>query len=228
MLNEDLIQSLADDCDPVRPLPHPASRAIAWFVISLGYVAIVVGYMSLRPDFSAKIADPQYAVEVASAFLTSIMAAAGAFCAGCPGRLIWERLAPLPFILLWIGALAVGGWRDVNAFGVAGLVAHSDIACLPSIFAISIPPAILILLMARQAAPIAPFVTAGLAALAATSLAAAALRLSFRQDAAVSICIWQFGSVILLSGVAALFGRKLLRWTMRDEFVAAFRQGYRR
>jgi hypothetical protein len=199
-------------------------RALVWFGISLCYVAVVVATMGLRPDFSSKVMDPQYATEVAAAFLTSMMAAAGAFCAGCPGRPIWERFAPVPFLLMWVGALGVGFRRDLNAFGLSGVAPHSDIAYLPTIFAISFPAALLILSMVRRGAPIAPVLTTGLGTLASTALAAAVLRLCFKQDAAASVCLWQFGSVVLLTGIASLFGRFLLRWTMRDELIAAVRE----
>jgi hypothetical protein len=224
MLNEDLIRTLSENCAPIRPLAHPAWRALAWIAISLCYVALVVAFMGLRPDFLSKLADPQFATEVAAAFLTSVVAAAGAFSAGCPARPAWERFAAGFFFLIWAGALVVGCWRDVAAFGMSGLLSHSDVYCLPTILAISIPAAFLILVMVRRGAPIAPFVTIGLAALASTALAAAALRLSFRQDAAVSVCIWQFGSVVLLTGIASLFGRVLLHWTMRDELLASLHE----
>ncbi|MFO1124313.1 MAG: DUF1109 domain-containing protein [Methylocystis sp.] len=227
MLNEALIKTLTQNCAPIRPLAHPARRALVWFTVSLCYVGVVVAFMGLRPDFLFKVADPQFATEVVAAFLTSVVAAAGAFSAGCPARPIWERFAAGIFLFVWVGALAVGCWRDVDAFGVSGLLSHSDIDCLPTILAISIPAALLILSMVKRGAPIAPFVTIGLAALASTALAAGALRLSFRQDAAVSVCIWQFGSVVLLTGVASLFGRVLLHWTMRDELIASF-QAHRR
>ncbi|HEY8126610.1 MAG TPA: DUF1109 domain-containing protein [Methylocystis sp.] len=227
MLNQDLIETLTENCAPIRPLAHPAWRALIWFAVSLCYVGVVVAIMGVRPDFLAKITDPQFATELAAAFLTSVVAAAGALSAGCPARPIWERLAAGLFFLLWAGALAVGCWRDVGAFGLSGLLAHSDIYCLPAILAISIPAALLILSMVKRGAPIAPFVTIGLAALASTALAAAALRLSFRQDAAVSVCIWQFGSVVLLTGIASLFGRALLHWTKRDQLIASF-QAHRR
>ncbi|MGD9543476.1 MAG: NrsF family protein [Methylocystis sp.] len=227
MLNEDLIRALTENCAPIRPLAHPALRALGWFAVSLCYVAAVVAMMGLRPDILAKIADPRFATEVGAAFLTSLVAAAGAFSAGCPARPIWERFAAGLFCLIWAGALVVGCWRDIAAFGLSGLLSHSDVYCLPTILAMSIPAAILILSMVKRGAPIAPFVTIGLAALASTALAAAALRLSFRQDAAVSVCIWQFGSVVLLTGLASLFGRVLLHWTLRDELIASF-QGHRR
>lgn len=227
MLNEELIKTLAENCAPVRPLAHPFRRALVWFLLSLCYVAVVVALMGVRPDFLAKLADPQFATELAAAFLTSVVAAAGAFSAGCPARPIWERFAAGVFLFVWVGALAVGCWRDIASFGLAGLLSHSDIYCVPTILAISIPAALLILSMVKRGAPTAPFVTIGLAALASTALAAAALRVSFRQDAAASVCIWQFGAVVLLTGIATLFGRALLHWTMRDALLASF-QAHRR
>jgi hypothetical protein len=224
MQKEELIRALTEDCAPVRPLAHPVWRALLWFAVSLCYVSVVVAGMRLRPDLAAKLTDSQYSVEVAAGFLTSVTAAAGAFCSGSPGRPPWERFAPLPFLLIWIGALGVGCWRDLSAFGLSGLVSHSDFECLPTIFAISVPIALLILAMVRRGAPVAPFLTIGQAALAATALAASGLRLSFKQDAEVSVCIWQFGAVLLLTGIATLFGRLLLRWTTRDAFLTAHRR----
>ncbi|HEY8071628.1 MAG TPA: NrsF family protein [Methylocystis sp.] len=71
--------------------------------------------------------------------------------------------------------------------------------------------------MIRRGAPIAtPMTTTGLATLAATSIAAAALLLFHEQDASVMVLVWQFGSVLVLTGLGALFGRRLLRWRTAD------------
>ena len=66
--------------------------------------------------------------------------------------------------------------------------------------------------MIRRGAPIAPTTTTGLATLAATSIAAAALLLFHEQDVSVMALVWQFGSAPALTGLGALFGRQLLRW----------------
>jgi hypothetical protein len=222
MNREDLIRRLIDDCAPVRPLAHPAWRALVWFGASLCYLALVVHFVGRRPELFVTIADPRYSAEVAAMFLTSAMAAAGAFCAGCPGRAIWERSAPVPFLLIWIGALALGCWRDRH---IPGLASYANIACLRTIAAMSIPSALVILSMVRRGAPIAPATTVGLAALAATSMAAAVYRLSFEQDMAQSAGFCPFVAVLAMSGLASLFGRRLLRWTTRDELVAAVQRG---
>lgn len=80
------------------------------------------------------------------------------------------------------------------------------------IVAISIVPALLIYIMIRRAAPIAPITTTALATLAAAALAAAALRLFHPQDVSIMVLVWQFGSVALLAGLGALFGQYLLPW----------------
>ncbi|WP_246720742.1 hypothetical protein [Methylocystis sp. H4A] len=38
----------------------------------------------------------------------------------------------------------------------------------------------------------------------------------------MSVCIWQFGSIVLLTGIASLFRRALLHWTRREELIASF------
>lgn len=223
MQTDQLIHALSTNCPPVRPVAHPAWRTIGWFAVSLVCVAASAAAMGLRPDLGSKLGDLKFLTEVGAAFLTSLMAAAAAFCAGCPGRAIWERFAPVPFMALWLGSLGEGCWSDWRHFGLAGLAIHPDLKCLAVIPAISILPTILIFVMIRRGAPIAPISTTGLAALAATSLAAAALRLLHSQDASIMVLFWQFGSVIVLAGFEALFGPLLLRWKTREEVLAGYR-----
>lgn len=225
MRTEELIRTLAKDCQPVRPLAHPAWRALIWFMLALVYAAVVVAAIGLRADISAKLADWKFMTEVGAPLAASMMAAAGAFCAGCPGRPLWERLAPLPFLALWLGSLGEGCWSDWLVHGAAGLAVRADFKCFPAILAISVAPSILIFVMARRGAPIAPVITTGLAALAAAALAAAALRLFHTEDASVMVLVWQFGSVAALTGLEALFGPLFLRWTTREEALASDGRG---
>jgi hypothetical protein len=212
MKTEELIRTLAANAAPVRRLPHPALRAIVWLTISTVYIAGFVWVMGLRPDIATKLAEPRFLVEVGGAYLTSMMAAAAAFCASCPGRPVWERFAPLPFLVVWLATLGEGCWRDWLRYGPEGLTLQLDYLCFPSILIVSVAPAIVIFLMIRRAAPIAPITTTALATLAAAALAAAALRLFHTQDASLMVLVWQFGSVALLAGIASLFGQYLLPW----------------
>ncbi len=214
MKTEDLIQTLSQDA-AVQRLPHPGWRALIWLAVSTAYVAGFVAVMGLRPDIAEKLAEPRFLIEVGAAYMTSMMAAAAAFCAGCPGRPLWERYAPVPFLIVWLASLGEGCWRDWVRSGPDGLIFQPDFICFPIILVISIIPTLLIFIMIRRAAPIAPIATTALATLAAASLAAAAVRLFHAQDASLMVLVWQFGSVALLAGLGALFGRSLLRWPVR-------------
>ncbi|NJO23897.1 MAG: DUF1109 domain-containing protein [Sphingomonadales bacterium] len=212
MQPEELVKILAADAKPVQRLASPMVRLLIWLGISIAYAALVVWLMGLRPDIAAKLADTRFAVELAATFMTSVLAAAAAFCAGCPGRPIWERFAPLPALALWFWSLGEGCWRSFAAGGTEGLSFRLDFVCLPSILLVSIVPGALMLKMIRRGAPIAPVTTTALAALAAGALGAAALRLFHAEDASVMVLAWQFGSVVLLASLGALSGRHLLPW----------------
>ena len=212
MQPEDLVKILAADAKPVRRLSSPMVRLLIWLGISVAYAAAIVWLMGLRPDIHSRLADTRFAIELAATFMTSVLAAAAAFCAGCPGRPIWERFAPLPALGLWFWSLGEGCWRTFVASGAEGLAFRLDFVCLPSILLVSVVPGALMLKMIRQGAPIAPVTTTALAALAAGALGATALRLFHAQDASMMVLVWQFGSVALLAGLGALIGRQLLPW----------------
>lgn len=212
MRPEDLIDALAADAKPVRHLASPMVRVGLWLAVSASYVALIVWVMGLRPDIGSRLADTRFVLELGATFLTSVLAAMAAFCAGCPGRPVWERFAPLPALALWIGSLGEGCWRSLVQGGAQGVPLQFDFVCFPSILLVSIVPGALILTMIRQGAPIAPVTTMALAMLAAAALGATALRLFHAQDASVMVLVWQFGSVAMLAGLGALTGRHVLRW----------------
>jgi hypothetical protein len=216
MQSEELVRRLAASALPVRRLPHPIWRAATWFALSLLYTAVLVFAVGWRPDLSARLAEPRFLVEIVSALLTAMMAAAAVFCASCPGRPLWERFGAFPFLVAWLASLGEGCRRDWLLFGPDGLSVQPDFSCFTAIVAASAPPAILIFVMARRGAPIAPISTAALATLAASAIGAAALRLFHEQDSSVMALIWQFGSVLALTAIGALFGRRLLRWRTVD------------
>lgn len=212
MQSEELVKILAADAKPVRRLPSPMVRLLIWLGISIAYAALVVWLMGLRPDILSKLGNARFVVELSATFMTSVLAAAAAFCAGCPGRPIWERFAPMPALGLWFWSLGEGCWQSFAASGAEGLSFRIDFVCLPSILLVGILPGAVILKMIRQGAPIAPTTTTALATLAAAALGATALRLFHEQDASVMVLVWQFGSVVLLASLGALTGRRLLRW----------------
>src|SRR5262245_7733121 len=97
--------ALAADAAPVRRLASPMVRLGLWLAVSVTYVSVIVGVMGLRPDLPARLTEARFDAELGATLMTSVLAAAAAFCAGCPGRPIWERFAPLPALGLWFLSL---------------------------------------------------------------------------------------------------------------------------
>jgi len=221
MRSEDLIKALATDAAPVRRLASPMARLGVWLTASAAYTGVIVAIMGVRPDLPLRLTDPHFAIELSATFMTSMLAAAAAFCAGCPGRPIWERFAPLPALALWFFSLGEGCRQSIVHAGALGLRFQLDFLCFPSILLVSIVPGTLILVMIRHGAPIAPVSTSALAALAAAALGATGLRLFHEQDASAMILVWQFGSVALLACLGALAGRKILPWPLPGAAVLA-------
>lgn len=220
MKNEDLIVELAASAGPSRPLAAPGRRLLYWLIPTLGLMAVVVWVMGVRADIGQKLGEPKFVTEVIAALLTGILAAFAALCCVQPGQPLWERFVPLAPLTLWLMSLGEGCWRTLVRSESNGISFMPDPICFPAILMVGTIPAIALFSMMRRGAPMAPVTTTAHAALAASAMGAAALRLFHPQDASLMVLVWQFGSVVLLTGVASLFGRRLLRWRNLETAVA--------
>jgi len=209
---ERLIEALAARAEPVKRLPHPAWRALIWMTLASASVIAIVLYWGVRSDLAQKLGEPRFVIEVAAALLTSMMAAAAAFCSGCPGRPLWERFAPLPFLVVWLASLGAGCWTFLTSSAATSQAFGIDLTCSQLILVLSLAPAAIMFVMIRRGAPIAPLTTAGLGTLAATALAAVGLRFFHAQDTSLMLLVWQFGTVLVLTAAGALIGQWLQPW----------------
>ncbi|MQA66166.1 MAG: DUF1109 family protein [Alphaproteobacteria bacterium] len=209
---DNLIRRLAAGCVGTASLPSPQRRMLSWFAASIPYVALVVLVMSPRPDLFDKVMDTRFVIEQSGALLTALTAAMAAFCATIPGLPTWRLLLPLAPLALWVGSLGQGCLSALFERGTAALKLMPDLICFPAILMVSLLPAILMITMLRRGAPLMPKITVAYGALAATALGNFGLRLFHPQDASLMVLVWQFGTVVILTAFASLFGRRLLRW----------------
>ena len=168
--------------------------------------------MSPRDDLAAKLSEIRFLVEQGAAFATAVLAAIAAFSLGIPGRSRWWAVLPLPALGLWLASLGQGCWRAWVELGAAGLVLRPDFVCFPAIVAAGAVPGVVMVLMLRRGAPLAPRLAVMLVALAAAALGDFGLRLFHPQDASVMILVWQIGTVALLSLLGNMVGPRLLVW----------------
>lgn len=210
--SSELIGRLSDRVSRVKRLPKPWKRAAFWLVCSLPYIAMVVFAMGVRSDIAAKAGDTRYLIEQSAAFLTALLAAYAAFTAVIPGSPRWVVALPAVPLVVWLGSLGEGCVQLLSSAGFSDSALHPDWLCLPNIALVGAVPAILVVMMLRQGAPLHPRVSIGLGGLAAAAAGNFGLRFFHPVDASLMVLVWQFGTVALLAVVASLIGPVVHRW----------------
>lgn len=210
--SEVAIQRLVEDLQPVSRLAAPFQRCCIWLAAVMPYVVGLVMLFSVRPDLAAKFADARFAVEQAAALATTLLAAWAAFSMTIPGydqRRVVIALVPLA---VWVGVLFEGCLEDLIRLGWSGMTFEADWICFPMIALVGAWPAFLMVIMLRRGAPLAPYRTVAMGALAAAGLGDVALRLFHAQDVSITVLFWQLGSAMTLTWLAANAGPLILRW----------------
>ncbi len=207
---ERLIQSLAQNVEPVRPLRRPVVRAAAWVAGAGIYLAALIAVMSPRDDLGARVQDTQFLIEQWAALLMGITAAGAALASVVPGRRLRVLLLlPLASLTVWLGLIGARALQDAQTVGLGAVLLQMNWRCVTAILVGAAVPAVVMARMLRRGAPLTPRLTAGLGGLAAAGLGNFAVCLSHPHGFDL---IWHAGTVLLLSALAAWVGTHILRW----------------
>src|SRR5262245_59824348 len=121
MDTDTLIHQLAAEAVPVRRLLRPWARTLAWFAISLPFIAAVIGVMGTGLHLMHGATDWQFLVEQLATLATAGTAAIAAFCSIVPGYDRRILLLPLAPLAIWLASLGEGCMRDWLHDGADGL-----------------------------------------------------------------------------------------------------------
>jgi len=205
---EALVEALAGDLAPVRPLAPPSQPSAR----RLGAVALLALAMSPFADMETlarRMATPDLRYAAAGAGLTAIAAALAAFQVSVPGRSRRWALLPAAPALLWIGASGLGclrGWLAPGSGAAEGETAH----CFAFLMSVSLPLSALLVLMLRRACPLQPGLAAGLGGLAAAAAAALLLVPFHPHDATLTDLASHAVAVALILALNGFFGGRIL------------------
>jgi hypothetical protein len=207
-----LIERLAADAAPVRPLPPPIRRALTTLAgaMALGGVAILL-WGDARPLLARSAGrEGMMALEMAAAVATAMLAVTGAFFLSIPGGSRRWLLAPLPAFAAWLGLSGLGCYRDFASSGGGGGSGGHGMDCLVFILSAGALVGIPLLWRLGRARPIDPVPVAALGGLGSAALAASVLQ--FFHPVAVTFLdlAIHFAAVVVLVGAAALAGRRNL------------------
>jgi hypothetical protein len=204
-----LIETLSAQATPVRRLRPPLVRTGVWLLAAalvLGLLALLYG---VRPDLAERLRQPSFALALAGALLTGVLAAVAAFHVSLPdGSRAW-LLLPLPPLALWVSTIGYGCLADWVDIGPAGIEPGATLACFVTLVIASVPSSVVLLVMLRHAAQLRPTMVATMGGLASAGIAATALSLFHELDATVMILVWNLGAAALIVAFGGIFGRRL-------------------
>lgn len=209
---EELIDRLAADARPVRPLPPPLNRALTALAVLAATGAAIVLAVGDVEGLVARYAGRQalMALEMAAMLLTGLLALLGAFVVSIPGRSRHWLLAPLPPLLLWIGLSGAGCYAELLRTGSAGALPGESPQCFAFLIATSLFVGLPLFWQLARARPIDPLPVAALGGLGAA--ASSAFLLQFFHPFALTLVDLGFHllAVLLIVGASSLSRRLTL------------------
>lgn len=207
-----LIEQLAADNAPVQCLRCPSRRAAIWLALAAPYVALIVLLMSLRHDLATVAGDPWFLIEQTATLATATAAAYAAFAITVPGYDRRILLLPAAGFVFWVGTLCLGSFAELMRDGTTVLSSHHDWFCVRWIMTVGFVPAIIMAVMLRRGAPMAPYSAAALGGLAAAAIGNFGLRLFNPEEVGVLMLFWHTGALVTVSLIAGWLGRMFMTW----------------
>ncbi|MGF6597899.1 hypothetical protein P3T23_002616 [Paraburkholderia sp. GAS448] len=208
----DLIDSLVADAKPVRRLRPPVTRALCWLLFAALMLTLVALVHGVRPDLMLKLRQPTFVIGVAAALITAALASTASFIASVPGRSRRWLWLPAPAVVVWISTIGYGCLTNWVSIGPDGMSPGETARCFATLAITGIPLSLVMLIMLRYVARLAPTPVVMTGSLAVAATTAAALSLFHPLDATVMILMWNFGVATLLLALSGLYGRRLFGW----------------
>jgi hypothetical protein len=211
----ELIDALVECATPVRRLRPPLVRAGLWLALAgLVLVLLAIGH-GVRSDLAERLHQPVFAVSIAAALATGILAAMAAFVVSLPDRSQWWLLLPAPALAVWVGTIGYGCLTDWVSIGPDGVHMGEALRCFATLVLTSVPLALALAVMLRYAALLRPGAVTLAGALAVAAITSSALSLLHDLDATMMILIWNLGTAALITALGSLFGRRMFMWWPR-------------
>lgn len=206
----ELIVLLSEQAAAVKPAPKPAAVLAGWMVGCLGYIAVLLFFMGLRGDLSAKLESPLYLIELGLLCAIMLSTAFSAIALSVPD-MYQSQVMARGFIVPLVLFTAFLGISLLEEMPYAQTLPHG-LECLACITLLSLLPAAWITAyLCRQAST--HYRQAGMAALlTAASIGCLVLRLSEANDSFLHLALWHYLPLAGF-GIAGLWvGKKFLKW----------------
>jgi hypothetical protein len=207
-----LIERLARDLKPVRPLTRPWMRAALWLLGTSLYLGALTLSMTSKEDVATNATQWRFVVQQLAAIATGISAAAAALVSVVPGYSRRVFLLPAVAVTAWLGTISVGFPQEWHETGMAGVAVQREWLCVLTIVLGGVLPAGGLAVMLRRGAPLTPRLTTALGALAAAGLANVVACVSHPHPSSIAVLVWHGSTVLALFCLGGAIGRSVLAW----------------
>ena len=205
----DIIDSLVANAAPVRRLRPPVARAAGWLLFAALMLALLAVSHEVRPDLGLRLRQPEFVTGIAASLATGVLAAIAAFIASIPDRSGRWLLLPVPALVVWVSTIGYGCLTNWVSLQPGGLPIGDEAGCFALLVLTGVPLSLVMLIMLRHAALLAPTRVAISGGLAVAAVTATALSIFHEHDASAIILIWNFGTAVLLVALGGAFGRNM-------------------
>jgi hypothetical protein len=219
---DDLIETMAQELQPVAPLPPHGKRAAAWLSGAALYVGALVFGLAWMNGI-AGTAGAAFWWSQAAAVAVGVLAGAAAFESVVPGAASSLRWWAITAAVVWLGILAASLQGGVDWSAVAG--ANHEWLCVGFIVIGGAPLAAALVRMLRYGAPLAPATTAAYVVLAAASLAGVGACLALPHPNGAVTLVWHGGLTLLLVVAASAGGPLVFSWRSRRSAMRVAKAG---
>lgn len=212
MNTDDLLDRLAVEAGP--PGPSPARRAVV--ALAAGLIPSLLLYLLAlhpRPDLAQAIGTPRVEFKLTVALLAALAAAALLPPLLAPTGRFGQRRR-LPWLLG--GVVLIGVATELVVLPASAwlpsLVGRNALFCLVMLPSLALGPFVALMLAARHGAPMRPSRAGAGIGFLAGAVAAIIYATHCPDDSPLFLATWYGIAILILTGLGAGVGRRVLRW----------------
>lgn len=213
MKTNDLIHNLASELKEPSGVGFYTVSFMTWAATSLALLALAFSILSFRHDLIYRLSSGLFQTETTLYLALFFISAFIAYRSSIP-----TLLRPQEQRVGW-GVLALSMGVLISQVSFIGLktefLGEMNFyrgRCGPIILAIGVLDALLIMALARRAAPVNPSLTGAWIALSAGALGLFSMQFVCAHGNFLHMVIWHAVPVAMLAGGGAVFGKRLLKW----------------
>jgi hypothetical protein len=206
---DDLIASLAEDLEPVKPIANPLYCIVPWIVLTILYTAFIVYSLGLRFDVHEKLQSPEFLFEMINVFVMGAVAAWCSVLLRYPDVRGTKWLLSVPVTL----CLSLAVWHLCivysKGFQVPNLTLHH---CVKDAGLIGGFPILIMLIVVRRGKTTFPRWMAFMNVLAVGAVGWIGLRLSCMSDDIGHTFLYHFFPFVIGGLLISALAKRLYSW----------------